>query len=349
MFKTDLSRTGRIAFSFIVAVACLLARSGSAQDFDDLSSQFDSEGIFDPTPGIFIGNADGSNMKRLTPASDSNPTGAMAWSPDGKSLVYSSWSYQNTLESKLFVVAVEGGSPRLLGNGGWPSFSPRGKRIAFSQLGKDAGVWVMGSDGPDEELVRIDEQGMCPKWSPNGAKLAYVQLREGKLSNIVVLDLIEGQRKLLFDPESTPYPQMTSAFAWSPDGKRVAFLASRADQTSDLGFVDVRGAEYGLTTRAITLKLRLAGQQSGSLAWSPDGTKLLTNSYDGLTVRHQLMSLDPASNEEFQILPLQNRGRSNLNAVYSPDGKQLAISTITNSMVTSPAYARTIRGRKNQE
>jgi WD40 repeat protein len=65
---------------------------------------------------IFVMDADGSRRAGVTDASGSEPT----WSPDGKWLLYSSYDEALGTSSGPWIVAANGGEPRLLGSyGGW--------------------------------------------------------------------------------------------------------------------------------------------------------------------------------------------------------------------------------------
>jgi TolB protein len=84
------------------------------------------------------------------------------------------------------------------------SWSPDGRRIAFSRLG----VYVINADGTEEQ--RLSQDGEQPSWSPDGRKITF----ERNLDIYVMNADGSGQRKLTrgADRESQP--------VWSPAQKK---------------------------------------------------------------------------------------------------------------------------------
>ena len=66
-------------------------------------------------PGIYVMDADGSNLVRLTTADEGITTGDRnpIWSPDGTSIVFSRGPFDESM-GDLYIVPVAGGAPRLL-------------------------------------------------------------------------------------------------------------------------------------------------------------------------------------------------------------------------------------------
>lgn len=112
--------------------------------------------------GIHIINPDNpTELRRLTnSANDIN----MQWSPDGRTLVYTSNVYGSW---EIYTVSLGGEFRQLTGFGATsvaPTFSPDGARIAFLSNRDGAwGVWVINSDGSG--LVKLIDLGaQFPAW-----------------------------------------------------------------------------------------------------------------------------------------------------------------------------------------
>jgi Tol biopolymer transport system component len=206
---------------------------------------------------LWVMNADGSGQRKLASSG-----AAPSWSPDSRRLAYIGAG------SKLVVARVQG-RPRVVVRGGSsrPSWSPDGRLIAFSrEVGDRVDLAVVRGDGRGLRTVRRNADLLG--WSPRG-EIAFV----GKYGGAVSLIGANGRhaRRLL---RSVPY-----ALAWSPDGRRLAFV--------DRGGLHVASS----TGRSIR---RLPPKGAASPAWSPDSRWLAVASehdvllvaVDGSSLRH---------------------------------------------------------------
>lgn len=125
---------------------------------------------------IWVMGADGSDPVQIT---DFGTNWFPRWSPDGEKLAYH-------VGRDVFVLDVEAHRYRRLtidpNNGMYPTWSPDGERIAFmSWRTGSTELWVMNADGSEQRRLTWTEQGdvIDPRWSPDGAWLAYVHVPEG--------------------------------------------------------------------------------------------------------------------------------------------------------------------------
>ena len=346
----DADRDGRLLLEEVVSVAepatedphdreryrIRLARATERFQRDDA----DGNGSLDPaeyakgrenaareigeTPGeystrLFIADADGSNMKQLTDLPEFQKQGSPVWSSDGKFIAFDGWkpqSGQSFSSSQVVVVQSDGLNPRVLGDGAMPSFSPGGRRIAFSNP-KAGGVWVSSVDGPDQELIQIDSSGWGTDWSSDG-RLVYAA-NTGSGGNLTVVSIVEGTTTSLFDEAQSPYKNISWNMVWSPDGKRIAFKGLNAEGKEELGIVDARGAKFGHIRR-------FEGPMLASFAWSPIESRILFVALDPQTRRHQIYFVDPDTNDPPRLLPGQDDLRGYSDVSYSPDGRKIVFS-----------------------
>jgi WD40-like Beta Propeller Repeat len=139
------------------------------------------------------------------------PLGASSfdWSIDGRAAY--------TAGSNLFVLSPVGSRRRLTWRGGTdPSWSPRGRWIAFTRAGQ---IWVMRSKGGGARQL-TKKGGESPAWSPDGRQIAFLRrsrspAREAGLY-LWVLDRRGGRARRLGDDPVEPVGYGASGFVASP-------------------------------------------------------------------------------------------------------------------------------------
>jgi TolB protein len=149
-------------------------------------------------------NSDGSDVRRLT-TSDPNPQSvtdsyfAYFWSPDGRSIAYTTW--EPLYAQQIWVVNVDDGVARSISDTSsyneFPAWSPDGTRIAYytsRMWNADGGRFVVVSlDGAYESVLPPTVYGP-PEWSPDGTKLVGVApnpVAGGRVA-LTVIDIDQG-------------------------------------------------------------------------------------------------------------------------------------------------------------
>jgi TolB protein len=167
--------------------------------------------------GLYVANADGSNLQRL--ASTAHPNAAVAdpsWSPDGRRLAYD----VGGLHPSVFVVDADGSGRHRIASGQAPSWSPDGRLIAFES--GPIGEWQLFVVSPNGHgLRRLTNMGSVqsemPSWSPDGHRIAFV-VQRGVDSQIGLVSADgSGWRQL------TRGPSLSTTPSWSPDGRWLVF------------------------------------------------------------------------------------------------------------------------------
>ncbi|HMQ30863.1 MAG TPA: S41 family peptidase [Chloroflexaceae bacterium] len=140
-----------------------------------------------------------------------------------------------------------------------PAVDPDGRRVAFLYAGD---LWLADADGgPAERLTAHPASHFSPRFSPDGASLAFSASRSGR-GDVYVLPLAGGPvRQLTFHDEYCAVED------WTPDGQALYVTADR-DQ---IGAAIYR---VGLDGGTPALVYSEPYEQLGQVAVSPDGQQL---------------------------------------------------------------------------
>ena len=223
----------------------------------------------DGVDDVYVISADGTGEKRLTNTPDNeNGTG---WSSDGKQVLFSVNAGQ---AARLVAVDPDGKNSRVLAEvpGRTPTLSPDGRRLVYT-----AGTWtetqlmIAAPDGSDAKRLPIASPiAWNNRWSPDSKRLAFTGRGDAPKGIAILIVNADGtgeRRVTRLGPEegSAQCP------AWSPDGRKLAFFASRGDRdnpTSDIWIVDAETGKGG----------KIAAHERAYLDetpfWFPDGKRL---------------------------------------------------------------------------
>jgi Tol biopolymer transport system component len=110
--------------------------------------------------------------------------------------------------------------PGAIGNtpqaGTFPSWSPDGERVVFSQNGD---LVVMNNDGTNPNKITGDGTDFEPAWSPDGSVIAFARVDAGPSAHIFTITPI-GTSETQLTANKTTKDRMP---AWSLDGTKIAF------------------------------------------------------------------------------------------------------------------------------
>jgi acylaminoacyl-peptidase len=246
-----------------------------------------------------------------------------------------------------------------------PRISPDGRKIVYVLETPDrfedafhSHLWIVTADGKDHRPLTTGKQkDTLPRWSPDGAKLAYVSNRAGK-PQIFVRWMDTGVETKFTDLESAP-----TAMSWSPDGEQLAFLSRVPDEPAWKIKMPraPAGAKWAEPPVVVTqLKWRadgLAGigqrplgfthlfvipatggaprqitpgnfEHGGDPAWTPDGKSIVLHASRRADADHTLY---PEDIWRFPVdggapVQLTQINGSELNPTVSPDGRYIAFT-----------------------
>ncbi len=132
---------------------------------------------------------------------------------------------------------------------------------------------------PIKGAKKISREGGCshPQWSPTGREIAYISESEGQ-AGLYAVGTGGGAASRI--AESSKERRLSEKFSWSPDGKRLAFVAREFNDlfewADNLYVVSRRGSK----------PVRIIWQERttfsiGNICWSPDGERLAVEELPG--------------------------------------------------------------------
>jgi TolB protein len=199
---------------------------------------------------VYVMAADGSSQINITTkdGDDSQP----AWSPDGRWIAYVTGDAERSGRAEgegIAVISVIGadGRPRRhrgeLGRGQTPTWSPDGRRLAFSRLtAKGAAIYTMRVDGSDLRTLTSGEfYDVGPSYGSNGEEIVYESRRHDRRL-LVVMKADGSHSRVVRTPHDAALPR------WSPSLPLICFTV-RTDNHDDVFAVSLDGALQAALTR----------------------------------------------------------------------------------------------------
>ncbi|MGQ9778082.1 MAG: TolB family protein, partial [Thermodesulfobacteriota bacterium] len=230
---------------------------------------------------LFIMSLDSGNITKIK--LPSSRFSLKCWSPNGRYIALSGPGERGLediwildLQTKKFFQLTK--TPLL--REGDLTFSPDGKKIAFSLEGGPCHIFLMNVDGTN--LTKIVEYAGGPVWSPDGKRLAF-EANWGEHNQIYIMDMETGNitqvtREVYIEihPEGPPYKVEVSTLTgkrilggcmpvFSPNGQKLLFLNTHRG----LFTLDLKTGELVLLTPPEEESFQ-PGTVS-NLAWSSDG------------------------------------------------------------------------------
>ncbi len=234
-----------------------------------------------------------------------------SWSPDGKSLAFTSARKGN---KQVYVMDADGQNITRLTYHDAESYEPAswssdGKRIAFSSLRDgNSEVYAMDADGHNPtRLTYHDAEDTDPTWSPDGRRMAFTSFRAGN-SDVYVMDADGHNLVRLTDHDAGDWDP-----TWSPDGEHIAFTSSR-EGNYELYVMDADG--HNLT------RLTYHGADDRHPSWSPDSRHIAFASKRDNNWEVYMIDADGHN-----LVRLTDHPYQDWSPDWSPDGKHLAFSS----------------------
>jgi Tol biopolymer transport system component len=240
------------------------------------------------------------------------------WSPDGTAFAFQGLDTEH-LEGNFEVYAVStlhGSIVNLTNNTEYdlyPDWSPDGKQITFISITKENNperyfdIYVVNADGSSMKAIYIDPKtdDSGPLWSPDGNSIAFLtQASPGSGHHRLLLTDKTGSTVTPLT-DNTTY-NIVGSYAWSNDGKYIAFSSKNADDDIQIFLLDMSSK----SVEPLTDVPKTINQYA---SWSPDDSQLVFNSNrDG---DFEIYTLDMATKA---VTQLTNNDYGDIFPAWSP-------------------------------
>lgn len=233
------------------------------------------------------------------------------------------------------------------------AISPDGKLIAYTVSYADmkenerrTEIWMVAASGGQARRFTYGKNDTAPQWSPDGQWLAFLSTRgigEAAKPQIYLISPFGGEAEKLTDAKAGVSSAVSvSSFVWSPDSKRIAFVAQvplteaeekKQKDKDDAQVIDtnfrfshlwVMDVESKKATEIVKDNFVLSDPQ-----FAPDGKRLsytahpTTKADDGSLSDIYIASADGSGTPR----KLYENAGPDSNARWSPDGKWISFSS----------------------
>ena len=230
--------------------------------------------------------------------------------PDKTAIAFSYASSQYGRGMAVFLMAADRSGLRQIANDSaidmMPDWSPDGRTLMFtrSRPAEQAGIWVMQADGSGMRQLSGTKGDGNGRWTPDGQSIVFQSYSPG--ASYLAVMRADGTDRRLIAPELVS--DLTGTPTWSKGGV-IAFKRSSEDNP---GIWIIRSDGSGLTH--VTQFIGDAQPR-----WSPDGTKLVFESFgNAIGAASAIFVINADGTGRRQLT-----GGADQSAAWSPDGKSI--------------------------
>lgn len=246
----------------------------------------------------------------------------MGWTPDGKNIIFRNRTGDG-FSGKLWTVSVNGGMPQEipLPEGGFCSYSPDGKKLAYNRVMREFRTWKYYRGGMADEIWVYDgrkvekitdntAQDIFPMWV--GDEIYFASDRDMTMNLFVYNTKTKATAKVTsFDDYDVKFPSTNGRLVVFEKGGYLYKLDPATKATERIHITLGSDLVYA---RAERMNVGKKGRTSFSL--SPDGKRM------AITARGELFDVPVGKGITRNIT--KTPGSNERSADWSPDGKYIA-------------------------
>jgi dipeptidyl aminopeptidase/acylaminoacyl peptidase len=239
------------------------------------------------------------------------------------------------------------GSPAISPNGAWIAYTVR--ETNWDDNNYHTEIWL--ADAATGETLQLTndpkKSSASPAWSPDSRLLAFATDRDEK-RQVYVIDPRGGEARKLTSAEDG-----VGGFAWSPDGKSIAYTMTDpktdGDKTREktYGDYDVIGDDYRMSHLWIidvaakkARRLTKGPFTVGQFSWSPDSARIaFDHRINPANASSGSADISIVTVADGTLRDLVKQEGPDTNPMWSPDGSRIAFETA----MAKPTYFYTNR------
>ncbi len=224
-----------------------------------------------------------------------------SYSPDGKRIAYTSYDGHDT---EIYTIKVGGGS-----HSGSSIFCRWHPMVVSCDFGKTR----VTNDNKDDNF---------PSYSPNGKRIAYTRTTYRRINDTVSADPIDEIFTVKVGGGGKTKVTNGSDPSYSPDGKKIVYYAYDNSLLNQLAYTEI----YTINVRGgDTTQLTHNNKDEFTPDYSPDGKRIVYAGLEGLErddAESDIYTINAGGGGKTKVT--NNDNADDLHPSYSPDGKKIA-------------------------